>query len=134
MQIVLSDHNCEGQARAIFWVLAHHGYLDLVPMELRLFADVGLAKDTNDEDVWRFCQYNDLLLLTGNRKTTDGLHSLEMVIRRDATPGSLPAITISSLRRVLNETDYRDRCAQRLAEIVFDIDNYRGLYRVYIPG
>ena len=29
---------------------------------------------------------------------------------------------------------FRDRCAQRLAEIVFDIDNYRGLYRVYIPG
>lgn len=134
MQVVLSDHNCEGQARAIFRTLAHNGYLDLMPLELRLFADVGLAEDINDEDVWRFCQRNDLLLLTGNRKTTDGPHSLEMVIRRDATPHSLPAITISSLRRVLNDPDYRDRCAQRLAEIVLDIDSYRGLYQVYIPG
>lgn len=134
MQVVLSDHNCEGQAQAIFQALARNGYLDLVPMELRLFADVGLAQDADDEVVWQFCQAHQWLLLTGNRKTTDGERSLEIVIRRQATVNSLPTITISSLRRVLKDANYRTSCAQRLAEIVLDLEDYRGLHRVYIPG
>jgi len=45
MQIVLSDYNCEGQTRAIFRALDAGGYLKLVPLELRLFVDVGLPAD-----------------------------------------------------------------------------------------
>ena len=44
MQIILSDHNCEGQAKAIFDILRYDDtWLDLVPMELRWFCDIKLA-------------------------------------------------------------------------------------------
>ena len=76
MQIVLSDHNCEGQARAIFRALDTGGYLKLMPVELRLFVDVGLSADAEDAVVWQFCQENRFVLLTGNRKTSDGEQSL----------------------------------------------------------
>ncbi|MBO0720831.1 MAG: DUF5615 family PIN-like protein [Blastocatellia bacterium] len=33
--------------------------------------DVGLAAETDDRDVWRFCQANSLILLTGNRNKED---------------------------------------------------------------
>ncbi|MEM7132869.1 MAG: hypothetical protein AAF702_41585 [Chloroflexota bacterium] len=45
MQIILSDHNCEGQAEAIFNTLHYDGiWLDLVPMELRWFTDIELEE------------------------------------------------------------------------------------------
>jgi hypothetical protein len=134
MQVVLSDHNCAGQAQALFQTLEHQGYLNLVPMQLRLFADVGLAEDADDETVWRLCQKNGYLLLTGNRKATDGDRSLEMVIRRLVTAESLPVVTISSLRRVLSDPAYCHACALRLAEIALDLADYQGLHRIYLPG
>lgn len=134
MQIVLSDYNCIGQAQAIFQAFAPQGFIGLAPAELRLFADVGLADDTDDETVWRFCQDNSYLLLTGNRRTTDGERSLEMILRRLVAVESLPVLTIGNLPRVLVDSEYRDGCAQRLAEIVLDLEDYRGLYRVYLPG
>ena len=50
MQIILSDHNCEGQAEELFNVLEYDGdWLKLVPMELRWFRDVGLSDKAKDE-------------------------------------------------------------------------------------
>ena len=38
MQVILSDHNCEGQASAIFDILLYDGtWLELVPMQLKWF-------------------------------------------------------------------------------------------------
>lgn len=34
MQIILSDHNCEGHAEALFDVLKYRGWLDMIPMKL----------------------------------------------------------------------------------------------------
>ncbi|MBI3948557.1 MAG: hypothetical protein HY321_21775 [Armatimonadetes bacterium] len=48
---------------------------------------------------------------------------------RDET---LPVVTIADPGRVA-EAAYRQRCALRLAEIVLDMDLYRGVGRVYIP-
>ena len=63
MQIVLSDHNCEGQAPAIFRALDMGGYLKLITMELRLFVDVGLSASAEDAAVWQHCQDNGFVLL-----------------------------------------------------------------------
>lgn len=134
MQIVLSDHNCEGQARAIFRTLDTRGYLQLIPMELRLFADAGLSSSAADATVWQYCQDGDLLLLTGNRNTSDGEQSLESTIRRLNTSNSLPVVTISNLRRVLADPAYCEDCALRLAEVVLDLEIYRGVHRLYLPG
>jgi hypothetical protein len=58
--------------------------------------------------------------------------SLEQVMREENTENSLPVITIGNLDR-LSEADYRERCAERLIEIVVDIDNYKGTGRLFIP-
>lgn len=134
MQIILSDHNCEGQARAIFRVLDTGGYLQLIALELRLFVDVGLPVDAEDVAVWQFCQDNGFVLLTGNRKTSDGERSLERTIRRLSTSDSLPVLTIGNLRRVLTEPPYCQDCAIRLAEVMLNIETYRGTQRLYLPG
>ena len=100
-----------------------------------MFRDVGLPDDADDETVWRFCQENGYLLLTGNRRTVDGEVSLELSIRRLLTATSLPVLTIGDLDRVLHDGNYCERCAERLAEIVFELEErYLGVTRLYLPG
>ncbi len=103
-------------------------------MELKWFKDVGLSPRTGDEILWRFCQEHGYLLLTGNRSGDDGDLSLELIIRRLVTPESLPVLTIGNLKRVLRRKDYSQRCAERLAEIVFELEKYRGITRLYLPS
>jgi hypothetical protein len=134
MQVILADHNCEGQAKLIFEALQYDGiWLDLAPMELRWFRDIGLATSASDEIVWRFCQERGYLLLTGNRTNDDKAESLESVVHQLFTTDSLPVLTISNLKRVKPAPAYRKRCAVRLAEIVYDLPSYRGTMRLFIP-
>jgi hypothetical protein len=92
---------------------------------------VGLSRESSDRAVWRFAQEHGMLLLTNNRDAT-GEDSLAATIREDSTPLSLPALTDGNLDRIV-ERGYRRRCAARLVEIVFDLDNYRGTGRLFIP-
>lgn len=115
MQVILSDHNCEGQAQAIFDIFSYRS----VWLE--------------DEKVWNFCQERRYLLLTGNRRTDDGKKSLELIMQHLNTPTSLPILTIGNLKRVNADLSYRERCAERLAEIVYDLNRYLGSGRLYIP-
>lgn len=133
MPVVLSDHNCEGHAQAIFRELDTLGYTELLSMQLLLFSDIGLPPDAEDELVWNICQANDYFLLTGNRNATHGSRSLEMTTRRRLTAESLPVLTIGDLRRATRDVDYIRKCATRLAEIVLDTENYRGVPRLYLP-
>lgn len=134
MQIILSDHNCEGQAEAIFDVLRYQGYTELLSIDLLFFPDVGLDVSADDEIVWRLCQEKGYLLITGNRTASDGARSLEFTIRRLLREDSLPVITIANLRRINSDLAYCQFCAEKLADIIFDLDRVRGVPRVYIPG
>jgi hypothetical protein len=134
MQKILADHNCEGQAEAIFNALRYHGFSSLISIELVLFHDVGLTKTAKDVDVWRLCQEAGYLLLTGNRTADDGAQSLEVNINRFLTADSLPVVTIGNLRRVMVDPEYCWRCAEDLVEFVLDLNNVRGVPRVYIPN
>ena len=96
-------------------------------------SDVGLSDRASDETVWRFCQKHGYILLTGNRSTKDGSQSLELTIRDIVTATSLPVLTISNLKRIKRDTIYRKRCAERMAEIVDDIERFRGTPRLYLP-
>jgi len=129
--VVLIDHNIEWQATLLWSALRSEGWLELYPLEMVMFNDVGLAHDSNDRDVWRFAQKSRMILLTANRNM-EGKHSLEKTIREENTPASLPVLTISQEVR-LREREYRTRCAERLLEIVFDIENYLGIGRIFIP-
>lgn len=51
MQTVLSDYNCEGQARAIFRVLDAGEYLKLIPLEL---ASLSMSNSRLMPMMWSF--------------------------------------------------------------------------------
>lgn len=72
-----------------------------------------------------------MILLTANR-SMKGNDSLEQVLREENNANSLPVLTIRSLAR-FDERDNRDRCVDRIVEIVLYIENYKGIGRLFIP-
>lgn len=131
MTTILLDHNLSGDAVFLERSLAKIGWLELVPIRFVTFAEVGLPVESNDRVVWRFVQEKGMLLLTDNRNM-QGEDSLEQTLREEVVEGSLPVITIGS-RDKLENVDYRDKCANRLAEIIIDLDQNLGCNRLFIP-
>ncbi|MFW5810278.1 MAG: DUF5615 family PIN-like protein, partial [Thermodesulfobacteriota bacterium] len=80
MNVILIDHNMEGQAVLLWDTLKKSGFLNLIPMKMVMFSDVGLAENSNDREVWRFAQANQMILLTENRSAHEP-DSLEQTIR-----------------------------------------------------
>lgn len=128
----LIDYNLQKYATILLGKIANDGWLDLIPLSFIFFQDIELPTDSNDRVVWRLAQQNRVILLTANRNMK-GEDSLEQVIREDNTPDSLPVITIGNLDRFSKEASYRSRCADRIIEIVLDIENYMGVGRIFIP-
>ncbi len=58
--------------------------------------------------------------------------SLERTLREENTETSLPVLTIGSVRRLI-DSDYRERCALRLLEVVLDLEAHMGRGRIYLP-
>jgi hypothetical protein len=128
---ILVDYNLNRQALLLSGSLMAGEWLSLVPIQLVIFADVGLAMDSSDRHVWRFAQENQLVILTGNRNAK-GDDSLEEVMREENTILSFPILTIGDPDRV-KEYVYRERCVERLVEIAIDLQNYMGAGRIFIP-
>ena len=131
MITVLADHNIEGQAIALWGTLSAGSWLDLFPLRLVTFTQVGLPSESSDRQVWRFAQEHGMLLLTFNRRMRD-VDALEQTIREENTMTSLPVLTIGNVKRMVEKT-YRERCAARLLEIVLDLESYLGAGRIFIP-
>ncbi len=129
---ILVDHNLRGQSIVLAGSLAASGWLDLISIRFVLFEEVGLAINSDDRTVWRCAQANEMILLTANR-SMKGKDSLEQVMREENTPTSLPVITIGNIDRLLAEPGYRDRCINRLVDIIVEIEDYRGARRIFIP-
>lgn len=128
---VLLDHHMKKQGILLWATIGSEGWLRLLDIPMLTFDDVGLPIDSRDRDVWRFVQEKRLILLTGNRNK-DGADSLEQTLRDENTSDSLPVVTIGITDR-LEERAYREQCAERLVEIVLNIENYLGVGRIYIP-
>jgi hypothetical protein len=128
---ILVDRNIEGQAVVLWGTLAAEGWLALLPMTMRRFAEVGLPFDSSDRVVWRFAQAHRMLLLTDNRSRR-GEDSLEQTIREESSVTALPVLTIGNVARLVERT-YREQCVIRLVEIGLDLDNYAGTGRLFIP-
>ncbi|BBH38293.1 MULTISPECIES: DUF5615 family PIN-like protein [Microcystis] len=127
----LIDYNLTGDV-VLFWgTLSAEGWLDLLPIRFFTFQDVGLPMDSSDRVVWQFAQNTQMILITANRNMK-GIDSLEQTIREENTPASLPILTIGNPDR-FDESSYRQRCATRLIEILFDLENYMGVGRIFIP-
>jgi hypothetical protein len=96
------------------------------------FADLGLHPRTPDLEIWQLCQREQYLLITANRNN-DGPDSLEAALRDHGTPSSLPVLTLANSRKVSKSRPYAKRVAERLMEVLMDMENYRGTGRVYLP-
>ncbi|WP_341528794.1 DUF5615 family PIN-like protein [Nostoc sp. UHCC 0302] len=128
----LVDHNLRGHSVVLAGSLAASGWLDLISIRFILFEEVGLAVTSDDRVVWQYAQANQMILITANR-SMKGKDSLEQVMRQENTPTSLPVVTIGNIDRLLTEPDYRERCVNRLVDIVVDIEDYLGARRIFIP-
>ena len=131
MITVLVDHNIEGQAAILQTALVSEGWIELAVLRIVSFKELYLPFETSDLEVWEFAQAHAMVLLTANRNK-DGKASLERVILELNQPSSYPVITIANVDRIV-ESDYRNRCATKLAEICLEIERYLGAGRVYIP-
>jgi len=129
---ILVDQNLRGHSIALAGSLAASGWLDLISIRFVLFEEVGLEINSNDRVVWQYAQANEMILLTANR-SMKGKDSLEQVMREENTSASLPVITVGNIDRLLAEPEYRDRCVNRLVDIIVDIEDYRGARRIFIP-
>lgn len=129
--IFLVDYNLNGYALIFLGILTKLGWTELLSIRFVTFREVGLLMDSSDRLVWQFAQDNQMLLLTANRNM-QGENSLEQVMREKNTENSFPVITIASLDR-LDEFDYRQRCVERLIEVVLEMKSYMGAGRLFIP-
>jgi predicted nuclease of predicted toxin-antitoxin system len=129
--IFLVDYNLDGYALILLGILTKLGWLELLSIQFMTFKDVGLSMDSSDRLVWQYAQENQMLILTANRNMK-GVDSLEQVMREENTEKALPVVTIGNLDR-FSEPDYRERCVERLIEIVVNIDHYKGAGRLFIP-
>ncbi len=73
-----------------------------------------------------------MILLTANR-SMKGEDSLEQVLREENKVGSFPVITIGDADRFLSDRVYRNRCVDRVLEIVLDIEIWMGVGRLFVP-
>lgn len=131
MATLLVDYNMEGQAALLWDTLVTGGWLDMLSLDMVMFADIGLAPNSSDRIVWRFAQDHGMLLVTNNRSDNED-DSLEQTIREENMPTSLPVLTIGSVDRI-RERQYRELCVERVLEIVLELDNYLGTGRLFIP-
>jgi len=116
----------------MYGMIVKQGWLNWEEINFITFAEMKLPIESNDRIVWRLAQSNQMILLTANR-SSKGEDSLEQVLREENTPTSLPVLTIGNSDRLLYEASYRESCVDRLMEIVLDIENYKGVTRLFIP-
>lgn len=129
--IFLVDYNLDGYALIFLGILTKLGWLELISIQFVTFKEAGLSMESSDRLVWHYAQENQMMILTANRNMK-GDDSLEEVMRKENTETSFPVVTIGNLDR-LDEFDYRERCIERIIEIILDIEQYMGAGRLFIP-
>lgn len=135
MRGLVADANCIGQVQLLVALMQEpecREFWDFLELDVLALSDLGLSSRTSDRIIWDRCREEDLLLITGNRNADDP-DSLQNVIRAAADPVALPVITISDPFRIGQDRDFTQRAAQKLLEYLFDIDDYRGTQRLFIP-
>ncbi len=112
--------------------IASQGWLELLPIRFVTFKEMNLSIDSSDRIVWRLAQANQMILLTANR-SMKGDESLEQVLREENTLSSFPVITVGDADRFLADRIYRNRCVDRILEILLNIETWMGVGRLFVP-
>jgi hypothetical protein len=132
---ILVDVNLEGHAARIWRRLQSPSWRELtasLDVTFLTFRDVGLAADSPDDAVWRFCQERGYYLLTSNRNE-DAEDSLQATIRRENTLDKLPVFTLPLPDRVYHSPGFLERVVEKLLDFILFADAIRGSGRLYLP-
>jgi hypothetical protein len=132
---ILADANSVGHVRLLLQLFQSEGrreFWEFLNLAAPGFADLGLLPTYSDQAVWLRCQQERLILITINRNE-EGPDSLEATLQTLNEATSLPVVTIADAHRLLNERSYAERAADKLLEYLFDMDQYLGAGRLYIP-
>jgi hypothetical protein len=135
MASIMADHNVEGHFVVLLrlWTSAPWRTVwESLTLEVESFERLGVPYDTSDRELWQLCQEREIVLLTANRND-EGADSLEGTIHTLNTPSSLPVLTIADPELVLANRDYAERVAIRVLEYLLELDNLRGVGRLFVP-
>ncbi len=135
MRGILADNDVGGFLKSILLIWRSDAWRDLwddLGLSVQSFSTMGLSRESPDVLIWRTCQREQLVLITGNRND-DGPDSLESTIRVENQPDSLPVITLANLERLARDRLYAEMVAERLLERLIAIDDFRGTGRIYVP-
>ena len=135
MRGLMADANCIGHVLLLVNLMQdvdRRGFWEFLELDVFTLADFGLSVDASDRVIWECCRTEDLLLITSNRNADDP-DALQNVISESADPNALPVITISDAFQLGRDREYAQRAADKLLKYLFDIDDYRGTQRQFIP-
>ena len=131
----MADNDIAGRFEYLLDLCRGEEWLEVwtnLQFSIETFESLGVARDVSDRALWEVCQQRQVILVTGNRNG-DGPDSLESTLRSLNTHQCLPVITLADPERIRNEKAYALKTAERLLEYLFDIENYRGTGRLYVP-
>ena len=136
MRGILADVNIEGHlARIVAVFLESPEWIEFwseLELTVESFERLGFDPNTPDDEIWRTCQQEGLVLVTTNRNS-EGPTSLESVMRNENTLSSLPIITIADAARVFNDRSYAEIVSIKILEYLIDMQTLLGSGRLYAP-
>jgi hypothetical protein len=135
MRRIMADNDVVGLVRNLVQICESPPWDEFwreAECELLTLADLGLAEDAVDSQIWRACQEEEIALITGNRNA-EGPESLEVTIRQHNHEQCLPVLTLADPDRIIRDRLYAERVVERLLGVLFDLQNLRGTGRLYLP-
>jgi hypothetical protein len=135
MASIMADHNVEGHFVVLLrlWTSdVWRAMWESLQLEVESFEHLGIPYSTSDRELWQLCQQREIVLLTANRND-EGVDSLEATMHTLNTPSSLPVLTLADPALVLASRDYAERVAIRVLEYLLELDNLRGVGRLFVP-
>lgn len=134
MAAIMADNDIQGQFQAILQVFQSsywRDYWERLACSVETFESLGIPRHAPDVDVWQACQRHRVVLITGNRND-DSPTSLESAILTFNSPSALPVFTIAS-PTYFKSREYVDRIAERILELLTDLEQLEGAGRIYVP-
>ena len=132
---IVSDNDVRGHVERLVEICRASAWEELwvdLSIEVCTLLDLGLEENASDATVWRTCQQQNVVLITGNRNA-DAADSLEVTIRNEGGATSLPVLTISNRERVARDRSYAESVLVRLIEILMELEELRGAGRLFLP-
>jgi hypothetical protein len=132
---ILADNDVRGQVEYLVILMQAEPWREFwqdLGLALLHFEDMGLSSTATDLVVWKRCQADGVVLITGNRNLS-GPYSLEATIRLHNTADCLPVFTIADVRKLNASKSYAEQVVETLIDYLQRIETVRGAGRLFLP-